>query len=383
MRRIDELTGLRAVAIGMVLLSHASGSMPAALRACIPGDTGDVGVQIFFVLSGYLITRILMGEFAKTGTIDFWGFYRRRAYRIAPAFYAFLLTVSGLAAFHQIRVSWQQVVLSGTYLWNYAHLLRLDGSYSNDPQGVWYLGHTWSLALEEQFYWAWPAAFLAISRKQLPFLLPAAILLVPVIRMASYVLDRHDRAQLHLMFHTGIDIILVGCLLALHQESLERRLGALLVNPVALTLSAFTVIVALNLAQTYIGGGYIVTYGVTFSAGVMAFMMLSIMKQPRHWLSRLLRTAPLVYVGTLSYSLYLWQQIFTNATMPTALAFPLNIAAPIGIAMFSYHFVELPFLRLKDRVQPPLIISPEGQGYADTSASAQQPTETEKSAIWL
>ncbi len=347
MRRIEEFTGLRAVAVGAVVLGHARFSMPPAIPRFVPDATGDIGVQIFFVLSGYLITRILMAEAAQSGTISLPDFYRRRALRILPAFYMFILVISGLALCGVVRVSWQQIAIAGTGLWNYAHMLRLDGSFAAHPQGVWYLGHSWSLALEAQFYLAWPATFLLIRRRNLPQLLPAVIFAVPLIRMTSYVFDPHDRVQLHLMFHTGMDALLAGCLLALHQEALAERLQPYAASPRLLTLSLFTVAVTLNLAQSQLGGNYVITYGITLGAAVVAFMMLSMLQQPSHWFCRLLRTRVCLYGGRISYSLYLWQQVFDNAAMPIHLRAPLGAIAAIGCAVLSYHFIERPFLNRK------------------------------------
>ena len=346
---IPALTGLRAVAVGMVLLSHAAPSMPAALGRLVPGASGDIGVQIFFVLSGYLITRLLMTEYAKTGTIGFWQFYRRRLYRITPAFYVFLMAATTLTVLGITRLSWQQLAVSAAYLWNYAHMAGLDSAFAAHPQGAWYLGHTWSLALEEQFYWVWPAAFLFISRRQANWVLPCIIFVVPLIRIATYFLEPSVRPQLHMMFHTGIDTILVGCFLAAREDTLADRFGVALRRPAYLTAAVVVTLLVLNLVQAHLGGLYIATYGATFGAAVIAFMMLAIIQQPDHGFTRFLCHPAIMYGGTISYSIYLWQQLFTNHTMPTGLRFPLNIAASVGMAAISYHFVEQPFLRLKDR----------------------------------
>jgi peptidoglycan/LPS O-acetylase OafA/YrhL len=352
MKRIDELTGLRAVAVGMVVLAHSASGLPHSLSYILSKTaSGDVGVQIFFVLSGYLITRILMGEYAKTASISFWGFYRRRLYRITPAFYAFLLVLSVLAMLGVVKASWQEIVLSGIYIWNYAHMFGLDGTFASHPEGYWYVGHTWSLALEEQFYWIWPAAFLFISRKKLPYLLPAVILFVPILRITLYFIEPSVRPQLHMMFHTGIDTILVGCFLAMNEEALLQRFKGPLVSPTCLSAALVLELVVLNVTQARLGGFYIATYGATLGAAVVAFLMLAIMQQPSHWFCRLLRTPVFIYGGLISYSLYLWQQVFTNYKMPTGLAFPLDLVVPIGAAALSYHFIEKPFLRLKDRTR--------------------------------
>jgi peptidoglycan/LPS O-acetylase OafA/YrhL len=349
MKRIDELTGLRCIAVGMVVIGHAAASMPKPLGRLVPGDFGDIGVQIFFVLSGFLITSLLKREFEKNGTINFWAFYRRRLLRITPAFYVFLTVIYGLSWLKLINVDWQQIVLSGAYVWNYAHMFRLDGSFAAHPQGIWYLGHTWSLSLEEQFYWIWPAVFLFTSQRNFKRFLPVAILVVPIVSMVTYVVEPSVRGQIHLMFHTGIGTILVGCFLAVHQKALRERFKPQLANAKLLWFSVIAVMAALPEIQSHLRGLWIITYGSTIGASLIAFMILSIMSQPEHLFCRLLRTRVFMFGGLISYSLYLWQQIFANMSMPTHLDFPMNLIVSVAAACISYYVVERPFLRIKDR----------------------------------
>jgi len=116
-----------------------------------------MGVDIFFVLSGFLIASLLTREYERRGRIHFWGFYRRRLLRISPAFYCFLIVMGLLAAAGLLDVSWQQLLISGTYTWNYAHLLGVDSSFlTQSDAGSWYLGHTWTISyglyLWQQFF---------------------------------------------------------------------------------------------------------------------------------------------------------------------------------------------------------------------------------------
>jgi peptidoglycan/LPS O-acetylase OafA/YrhL len=358
MKRIEELTGLRCLAVGMVLLAHATHVMPVWMAHFIRGDVGDTGVQIFFVLSGFLITRLLMREYERTGKVDFWGFYRRRLLRISPAFYFFLAVMGVFATMGVIKANWPQFVAAGTYTWNYAHFLHIDSSFKGFPEGNWYLGHTWSLCLEEQFYWAWPGTFLLIVRYDLRRLLTAIILVVPIVRMASYVFEPYVRDQLHMMFHTGIDTILVGCFLAMHRPALEKRLRPILGSQASLPILIGIVFLVLPLVEAELGGYWLATYGATIEAALIALLMLCILTQPRHPFCQLLRSPPFVFIGVISYSLYLWQQFFTMADSPVYTFYPFNIVSiklpvctlgSVAAACLSYYIVEKPFLILKDR----------------------------------
>jgi peptidoglycan/LPS O-acetylase OafA/YrhL len=365
MKRIDELTGLRCIAVGMVVIAHSASSMPKPLSRLVPKDFGDIGVQIFFVLSGFLITSLLKREYEKDGTVNFWAFYRRRLLRITPAFQVFLIVIAALSGLKLIDVDWQQIVLSGTYIWNYAHMFRLDGSFAVHPQGIWYVGHTWSLSLEEQFYWFWPAVFLFTSLRNFKKFLPITILIVPIISMVSYVVEPSVRDQIHMMFHTGIGTILVGCFVAIHLDALTEKLKPQLSNALLLWVSTIAVVVALPDIQAYFRGLWIITYGSTVGASLVAFMILSIMNQPEHLFCRLLRTRVFMFGGLISYSLYLWQQLFTNISMPVHLEFPVNLVASVAAASISYYVVERPFLQIKDReLERPVVES----NIASTSA---------------
>ncbi len=353
MKRIDALTGLRCIAVGMVVFGHSGPFLPSwaggRLSPMVLFGHGDMGVHIFFVLSGFLISSLLIREHEKTGRIHFGKFYLRRILRIAPAFYVYMLVLALFATIHVLSISWKQFAVSGLYLWNYAHLLGLDGSFIKYPDGVWYLGHTWSLALEDQFYWMWPALLWFLLRRDIRWLLPGIILTVPLIRMASYFAFPSTRPQLQMMFHTGIDSILVGCFVAINRDMLSARLRRIVGGGPALTVLAAVVLLILPNVTAPLGGTWSITYGRTVEAGLIGLLLLGILAQPDHWLPRMLRLGPLVFVGTISYSLYLWQQFFNHADSPGFFGFPLNIAGALAAATLSYVLVERPFLILKDR----------------------------------
>jgi peptidoglycan/LPS O-acetylase OafA/YrhL len=274
------------------------------------------------------------------------------------------LTVAGL-----IKANWQEFLVAGTYTWNYGHFLHIDGTFRYAADGQWYLGHTWSLALEEQFYWAWPALFIFIARRQCKRLLGCIILIVPLIRMASYVLEPYVRDQLHVMFHTGIDTILVGCFLAMHRAAIERRLHRFSTSPRFLSTLIGVVFLVIPVIEAKLGGYWLATYGATIEASLIALLILGIMTQPNHRFCQLLRCRPCMFMGVISYSLYLWQQLFCATDSPVYMPYPLSIPTlrvpiailgSIGAACLSYYVIEKPFLKLKHRkhVAPPKALRP-------------------------
>lgn len=148
--RIPSLDGLRAISIFLVVIGHVSLSFPHSGRWVnfflqIFGNS-DVGVLIFFVISGFLITTLLLQEFEKTGNICLSNFYLRRSFRIFPAFYCYMGVVFFLWMAGNIHLTWAVFGTAALFLRNYGSLF-----IHSFPTGDWFVGHTWTLAVEEQF----------------------------------------------------------------------------------------------------------------------------------------------------------------------------------------------------------------------------------------
>jgi peptidoglycan/LPS O-acetylase OafA/YrhL len=234
-RNIPSLDGLRAISVLMVVAAHTNGSL-SRLIPFIPSWLysfwGTLGVETFFVISGFLITHLLLQELHTTGTVSLKRFYFRRALRIFPPFYVYMavaLTLT-LAGFATGKLS--AFVVAGTYTWNY-----LGG-------GSHLLEHTWSLSLEEQFYLLWPAALVFFGARKSVKLAVWVVLLSPVSRMITYVLAPTLRALLAAMLHTGLDSIMFGCLLALlwRNERFNRFVQPLVRGWVAAVAASFILI---------------------------------------------------------------------------------------------------------------------------------------------
>lgn len=352
--RIQELTGLRCIAVMMVVITHAehmtSGGYTGYLAPLRALANGDLGVVIFFVLSGFLITGLLQAEWRARGTISLRMFYTRRVLRIWPAFYVYLFVVAGLAATGRIDVELRQTVYAALHVWNYSEVLGLGPANIAHPAGAWYLGHFWTLALEEQFYWFWPPVLLFVLRRNNRYIVPLLILFIPLVRIVSYFAIPRLRGQLEMMFHTGIDPMLVGCYIALNRDWLKQRLERLSSNSVIPTVLVALLLVAVPMAEVKAGGYWTATYGRTIESAIAGLVIAVICVKPDFWFSRLLRTRVFVFVGDISFSLYLWQQLFTYPTSPVAFGFPMCVVEALVAASLSYWLVELPFLRFKDRL---------------------------------
>ncbi|KVA29318.1 acyltransferase family protein [Burkholderia ubonensis] len=351
--RVQQLTGLRAVAVAMVVVGHAEHVTPGGYTGWLAPlrllADGRLGVLIFFVLSGFLITNVLLGELKRTGSIALAPFYVRRVLRIWPACYAYLAVVALLAVAGWVDVSPRQWALAALHLWNYSVGLGLTADTALHPDGAWYLGHFWSLALEEQFYWFWPLLLLFAVRRTNTRWLAALILIVPLVRAGTYFAAPALRGQLRMMFHTGIDPILIGCYVALNRQRLEAWIGSWRGESRIVTAIVCIVLFAMPVIESELRGIWNITYGVTIEAALIGVLIVVLNFRNDLWCSRLLQTRPMVFIGTISFSLYLWQQPFANPNLPIPHGFPLGILEAFAAATASYFLIEKPFLRLKDR----------------------------------
>jgi peptidoglycan/LPS O-acetylase OafA/YrhL len=342
-RGIPSLDGIRALAILCVIWGHGVATLPQSnlvvqLRRFLP--EGYFGVQIFFVLSGFLITTLLLREGAKTGRISLGGFYRRRAYRILPALYAFLLVVLALALFGLIDgIGWQDFLASGLFIRDYF-----------DIDGTWWIGHTWSLSVEEQFYIIWPLLVILLPRRTAIRVLLIGVVASPFIRIATY-LTPHGNLQIAQMFHTRADALMIGCLIAfmlgnerfeqIVQAAMRRHLGWIAIA--WFPLSWFM--------TSMFSGVWLYTFGYLGDALAVGAVMIWMMNRPESAFGKFLNWKPIVHIGLISYSLYLWQQMFMtrhNQSVFGGLSV-LGLLALLVCAELSYQVVEQPFLRLRVR----------------------------------
>lgn len=201
LKTIPGLDAVRAVAISLVFLFHFGG---------LPSAAGELGVTMFFVLSGFLISRILLGEYGKTGTISLRAFYRNRAFRILPTFYACWLLETLALALHRVHVRWWEAWTSFFFLTDYARALA-------GPETIQNMSIAWSLAIEEQFYLLWPAVllWLLVSRHNASRIVTGFILCVWIYRAVLAVALSVPYGYIYNAFDTRIDALMIGSLLAL------------------------------------------------------------------------------------------------------------------------------------------------------------------------
>jgi peptidoglycan/LPS O-acetylase OafA/YrhL len=315
-KRIPSLDGLRAISISLVVIGHLT---KAGLVPKFMANYAGTGVRIFFVISGYLITSILLNEHAHTSTINLRQFYIRRAYRILPAAAVFML-FAFVTYWHQLR--WYDIGAMLLYVANF------------DGARPWMVAHLWSLGVEEQFYFLWPSVLRKWYRQSIAILI-GVIVVAPIYSAACY----HFRVASggYGTFPAVADNLAIGCLLAIFGSRIPK------IRPWA----AFSMALAVLLIPSYPAHTPMRTLFMLFVLWPIlhcsiAGLVLHVIQSPY----RILKFAPVVWLGKISYSLYLWQEpFFFNPSRQSAYRLFLGI----GLACLSYYLVEQPVLRLRDR----------------------------------
>lgn len=283
-----ELDAIRGIAILLVMLDHGI--------LLTGGRTGQIGVTLFFVLSGYLITELLLAEREATGGIDLRGFYERRFRRLTPALVA-LVAVA-------VALQWPGNPIpalgyfTNIYVWSVG---------SQEPMG--WLVHTWTLAREEQFYIAWPLLFLLVgSSRRLTIVALLAMLVLAL-------------GPLHVVVTAGL---VVGCLLAVVKPRLHSLVGVI--------------------------GWVALGAGLAFPVDPWLIALASVLVVGA---PQLTPRGPLVRIGQISYGLYLWSLPMASVMLVAIpgdllIRVTFTIAATFAIALVSERWVERPF-RLTSR----------------------------------
>lgn len=343
---LPYLDGLRAVSILAVMSHHGLGPISAALF----GPSGWFGVQLFFVLSGFLITGLLLAEERSCGRIDVRRFLLRRAARIVPACWLFVLVALRINP-HDASGMGTAAAIAALFMSDYA-LAHRFGAIAGSG-----LELTWSLGVEEKFYLVWPPllrALRSIGRiGVVTGLLAAALLWKAGLIVAG--------ARGMGAFDTQFDAILWGALAALFRPRF-RAPAAWWILPTLVLLVVLSRTLGPPVDPADPGARALLwLVRLPTLAGLTAFMLLLLVSRPVGWVARALSTRWLAGIGRISYSLYLWHLLtFTlvNAalagarTVPDAAREPLRLAAALLVAAASYVLVERPFQALRRRLRP-------------------------------
>lgn len=338
--QLPALDGVRAVAAFMVVFYHFGFSFVS----------GGLGVLIFFVLSGFLITWLLLKEDEKFGTVSLRDFYTRRALRIFPAFYFYWLLYVGLMLFRHRSILWSQALSSLFYVNNYFQAICGDPSTG--------LSHTWSLGIEEQFYLLWAPAFLVLrkSRMRLAYILVGAIGAIWVYRELLVFVFGAGQGYIYEAFDARADHLLIGCLLAVALRSeIAPKFWKWMCSHVAASIPVFVLLVVSAGLEYSWGSLYRDAVAFIIDPVLVAILVVQFITFRNTSLWAWLNFAWIRYLGRISYSIYLYQQITVEPVRKVLAARSVWIqlvAAVLAVTVLasgSYFIVERPFLRVKDR----------------------------------
>lgn len=331
---LPTLDGWRALAVLWVMAFHAT---PPSVRWLAPFTYGFHGVPIFFGISGLLICGKLAEEEEATGTVSLARFYWKRAFRILPPAFFFVAVLAALSALdvYPRRLSLRDALACLFFFRNYVPHATVSLPYQTN--------HFWSLSVEEHFYLVFPLLVALCGTRRLRWGAPLLALAVAAWRSADsrYGLFEAWYPGVHYWMRTDrvADGLLWGCAWALAAR--VEGLRALLYR--ALRPAVWCGLLALL--------AYVIVFTPPWAPLAEAFivppLLLGTIWYPQAWPGRLLESAALKWVGRLSYSLYLWQQLFfvTRSQTPRLLQhFPLNVLAVFACAAVSHYLVEKPLI---------------------------------------
>ena len=351
--RIPSLDGLRALSIFLVVSLHTvqrfSMNHHVGLGWYVLFN-GLYGVEIFFVISGFLITSLLLQEQRKHGSISLRGFYLRRAFRILPPLYFYIGVVLALAIAGRIALNWNDIFSSLFFFHNISQ-----------TSNMWSLEHLWSISVEEQFYLLWPVVlFLSIRRRGYEGRSKAAVFPIIILLISPLARVVFGQMKNPLMHTIGVkilnfDFLMFGCLIALLQHT--PRFEAIYRAATRFWWLPPGLIAACSFPTIRYQHYFDLPVGYTIEGTAMAIFLLWCIRNPSSVVGRVLNWAPIVKIGVLSYSIYLWQtlflyhlnyQVFGRYTPIST--FPGNWLGFFVAASLSYYLIERPALLLRSRL---------------------------------
>jgi peptidoglycan/LPS O-acetylase OafA/YrhL len=309
---------------------------------------GFFGVDLFFVLSGFLITGLLLQELDDTGAVSFARFYQRRALRLLPALVVACVLVVVLTVFRPGPGAYPLLVVLAAVVFYFGNWIA-----ATQGTGLGYFGHTWSLAIEEQFYLLWPVSLVRMARRpdRLVRRIAAVALVLALARAVLYVTWHHNTGLRDWSILAGDELLAGAAAAAL----LWHRRGAIRVHS-RLVVTAVAVLLLMAVTM-HTDSGALFVGGYLVFAVAAAVLVTHLATEPGSSVGRLLSLPPLVAIGRVSYGLYLFHYPIFVYLQRTSLSLPeqllLGYCTTAALTVGSWWLVERPFLRLKPRSARP------------------------------
>ncbi|MEA5575964.1 acyltransferase [Anabaena sp. UHCC 0451] len=340
---IPALDGIRAIAILLVLFAHSVIFDQFTWLRSIGFQLGLFGVSIFFVLSGYLITRLLIQEEEQTGNISLKFFYIRRAFRLLPALYLYLFVVWVLWIMGLLPDNpWHSFISSLLYIRN----LIGRGDATN---------HIWSLSFEQQFYFLWPITITLFRQQNIRRLVIAFILILTVVVWRCYAITNNlaTYGDVYIRTDFRLDSPLIGCAIAIIEKIKPRLIIRFNSSPFRsdmLLITAIMLMICWMTIQLQIG--IVWSIDSTITSLIAGIVVISQIVHYDSFGKRFLTLPPLIFIGKISYGLYLWQGLFLGlqvGAFGVMRKFPIDLILSFSSALISYFFLEKRLLKIKDK----------------------------------
>ncbi|WP_166785850.1 acyltransferase [Cryobacterium sp. TMT1-62] len=334
--RIEGLDLIRGLAIGLVLLRHA---WPSTF-----GGGGIVGVVMFFALSGYLITGLLLSDIGCFGRVRYGRFYRNRALRLVPAL---VLMLGVLAVVTLILDPWGDRAGLG-------RALLIGITYTGNlpiPLGSSGISHLWTLATEEQFYLVWPILLaIGVRFRRMRWVLAVSVLAIATVMIASMLMTAPDITRIYTLPSSWAIAMVIGAAAYVGQDALGRLLPKSGIPRAALSLLSLGILMMITFSP--IAKSWHLTY--VAIGPLVALLTVVIILHLREWKTLPKRwLKPALALGTISYAAYLWNYpvvLWLSATPAIPHGPLLSLPITLLAATISWWLVERPFLAWKSRL---------------------------------
>lgn len=333
---LPTLDGWRAISILMVIIYHAAWFKLGPETSAFDGKTwhlfkvGTYGVSIFFTISGYLITSRILAEYKKYGFFNLRDFYIKRFFRIFPPFYFYLFSIFIINYLIDLKISGWDFITSLCFLRIY-HFESLD----------WYTAHIWSLCVEEHFYILLSLVFFVWGITKSRWVIAGSLVLVFIWNIMSFRYKDIPSIEIlikYLKVFSWMDYMFVGSLFAFLSNNFQKiRLSLIPFQPICIVLYFFLLFIDFHfkilIMPIYTG---LLIYLTSLNVNI--------------WVHHLFENKWVRQIGKISYSLYLWQQLFLvtqksyNANIGLLQSLPVNIICAFLMAIFSYKFIERPLI---------------------------------------
>ena len=345
---VPALDGLRAISIILVYLSHVFYYSGITTATIIPGG---FGVTIFFFISGFLITRLLVAELISNSKIDLKGFYIRRLLRLYPPLLCMLIIMTSFLVIAQNIFPWKELLAALFYYENYFI------TFHNMPDKLFdYYGILWSLAVEEHFYIFYPLVLILFGKK--PKVLLPVIIALTILPLAfrfyattKFAAGPFQFAYTYQLSHTRYDSILFGCISALVLDRFKNVYLRITSNKLVFAGGLALIFFSLLFRSDAFRNSFRYTV-----QGIGLFILIPpvLYTLSYSFINKLLSTRSMVYIGKLSYSFYLYHFVLIVVMMhyplpSKALYVVVNFGASVVLSLLSYNYIEQPFFRLRKK----------------------------------